>query len=339
MEIIVGGNCLKNCVTRRYQKQEYFDLVPSVLDRVIRNWSVTRVSLIEAYRNKESFGDMDVLYSTDDNKPFTVETVKSLFPESKEIVRNTNVISFEYKELQIDLIHVPAESFNYALAYFKFSDLGNLIGRIAHRFGLKHGHLGLFLPIRDESNNDNVIGEVLITRNYSDALMFFDLDPNRFHRAFDTLEEIYEFVLTSKWFHPDSYDLAELSHMHRTRDKKRTTYQGFLEYIKGYSGNFIPRRTDKTFYMEMIFDAFPYAYNQYSDMMKEMTFKKVVKEKFNGDMVSSLTGLQSKELGEFMKHLKTLFWFKPENVVYSTQRQIEERIVCHYKKWMEVNAL
>jgi hypothetical protein len=105
----MGGNALKNCVTRRYQKQEYFDLVPTILNRTIQSDKVQSICLIESYRTKESFGDMDMVYCTYADKPLTIESVKSLFPESKEIVRNTNVISFEFNELQIDLIHVDRE--------------------------------------------------------------------------------------------------------------------------------------------------------------------------------------------------------------------------------------
>lgn len=329
----MGGNCIKNAHTRRYDADEYYSLCDDVIRKISfgdNTW--LSVEVIPSYRNKESFGDMDILYSTFTEKPFTKNKIHEMFPESKEIVVNTNVTSFEYEEFQIDLIHVRNDIIDYALNYFSFSDLGNLIGRIAHRFGLKHGHNGLFLPLRD---GDNKFAEILLTDDYSTALKFLDLDPNRFKQGFDDLEDMFEYVTSSKWFHPDSYDLAELSHMHRTRDRKRVTYQKFLEYIKDWSGEVIPRRPNKQDYMEEIFDFFPGAREQFRQVMADLAMKKMAKEKFNGDVVSEITGLVDRELGEFMKTLRNLFWFRPENLIYSTDSQIRERIEAHFKKWTE----
>ena len=326
----MGGNCLKNCYTRRFEADEYFSLYRHFHTRFFAVTEMQWSDLIPAYRNKKSFGDMDIIYATYDDMPLDVETIRLVYPDSKEIFRNTNVISLEYNEIQVDLIHIKAEYYDYALDFYAYNDLGNLIGRIAHRFGLKHGHMGLYLPLRD---GDNLFHSILLTRDYSHALEFLDLSPNRFYEGFDDLPDMFEYVTSSKWFHPSSYDLAELSHMHRTRDKKRQTYQEFLKYISSYSGEVIDRPKDKSEYLEMIFDAFPNAYSEYVDVMKNISMKKIAKEKFNGQIVSGVTGLQHKELGEFMKYIKSLFWFRDENVVYFTQTQIEDRIAAHFTNW------
>lgn len=97
----MGGNALKNCYTRRYSSNEYHNLKRQVLTKLIhKNSFVILAKVIPVYRNKESFGDMDILYSTIDNNPLTIEDVKHAFPFTKEIVRNTDCISFEHNELQ-----------------------------------------------------------------------------------------------------------------------------------------------------------------------------------------------------------------------------------------------
>lgn len=327
----MGGNCIKNPYIRRYNTDEYFKLCDDVIRKISfgdNTW--LSVEVIPSYRNKESFGDMDILYSTFTERPFTKNKIQEMFPDTKEIVVNTNVTSFEYKEFQIDLIHVSNDIVDYAVNYFSFSDLGNLIGRIAHRFGLKHGHKGLFLPLRD---GDNKFAEILLTDDYSTALKFLDLDPVKFKQGFDDLEDIFQYVTSSKWFHPDSYDLAERSHMHRTRDKKRVTYQKFLEHIKNWQGEVIPINRNKQEYLEQIFDFFPGTQQQFKEKMAEISMNRIYKEKFNGILVSKITDLREKELGEFMKSLRNLFWFRPENIVYSTDLQIEQRIQQHFKKF------
>jgi DNA polymerase/3'-5' exonuclease PolX len=107
--------------------------------------------LYSVYNNKESFGDMDILYSTYDNKSINKNAFNFIFAPT-EIVQNTNVISLDYKQLQIDFIHIKEDEFDYALNYFGNNDLGNLIGKIARQFVLKHGHNGLILPLRDGNN-------------------------------------------------------------------------------------------------------------------------------------------------------------------------------------------
>lgn len=42
------------------------------------------------------------------------------------------------------------EHFNTSLEYLNWNDLGNLIGRIAHKFGLKYGHKGLLYIIKND---------------------------------------------------------------------------------------------------------------------------------------------------------------------------------------------
>ena len=63
-----------------------------------------RADVIYAYLSKESFGDVDIVYSTTDDEPFSVESLQQEFNPSR-VVRNGEVTSFDYKELQVDLIH------------------------------------------------------------------------------------------------------------------------------------------------------------------------------------------------------------------------------------------
>ena len=63
----MGGNALKNTETRRYERDEYFALVETVLARLrsLPSFRERRMAAIPAYGTKESFGDMDVLVASD----------------------------------------------------------------------------------------------------------------------------------------------------------------------------------------------------------------------------------------------------------------------------------
>jgi hypothetical protein len=113
----MGGNALTEGLTRRHNASEYFDKIGQVINHMQYANGILRSQLIESYRSKASFGDADILYSTYDNKPFSTDAVRKIFPESKEISRNSSVISFEY-----DYFILPVTIFH--------KDLSNLGSRL-----------------------------------------------------------------------------------------------------------------------------------------------------------------------------------------------------------------
>lgn len=65
----MGGNALKNIETRRYQAEEYFRVAEKAINTLTNNYDLERVELIRSYREKESFGDADILYTTINDEP------------------------------------------------------------------------------------------------------------------------------------------------------------------------------------------------------------------------------------------------------------------------------
>lgn len=320
----MGGNALKNTPTRRYSKEEYEVIYDKVMEGMIKlNKRVGAARDIQAYKTKESFGDMDILYTTWDETPLNVEEVKEVFSPN-EIVRNTNVISFNCEELQVDLIHSKLYDYKYAHNYFAWNDLGNLIGRLAHQFGLKHGHKGLMFPIREA---DQVFAEITISMDHNKVLRFLDLDVDVYNAGFDTLEDIFKFVSKSKYFNPEFYKLENLNHVARIRDRKRSTYNLFLEYCETLENTFWKPEKDDTKYVEKVFDFFPEALPKYQETMRDVALLRYARTKFNGTIVGELTGLENKQLGMFMQHLRGLFWFDIHTIVHLPQALIEKKIL------------
>jgi len=314
----MGGNALKNIETRRYVRDEYERIAKAVLEKLNPVRCIDRAIDIPAYRTKETFGDLDILYSTNTDTPLSVEQIEAVFSPD-EIVRNTNVISFNYEELQVDLIHSPRNCFDYALSYFSWNDTGNLIGRIAHKFGVKHGHAGLIFPVRE---SDQVIAEIVLTTDHDLALTWLGFDAGVFNAGFDSLDQIFNFVTSNPFYNPEFYKLENLNNIARTRDTKRSTYSSFLEHGRTMTGTFWTPVSDKTWYAESMFRRFPEATKQFKEAMQQLAFMRQARTKFNGDIVSDLTGLTGKPLGEFMRHLKTSFWLTPEMVVFQSTARI-----------------
>lgn len=320
----MGGNIFGT--TRRYQADEYFKLVDEVC-AVFKNTDVrwNEFEVIPAYSEKESFGDLDILYSTTDDIPLDVKHFSSMF-DTDQVSRNSNVTSIAYKEFQIDFIHMGQDNFDYSLAYHSWNDLGNLTGKLARYFGLKHGHAGLVLPMRD---GDNKFDEILLTLDHDRFLKFVGLDSDVFNSGFDNLQQIFEYVATSPYYNPEWYKLENISSVGRIRDRKRDTYRKFLEFNKTQTGTYPERLADKSDALEHIFKAFPEALPEFNKKMCELALLKLAKEKFNGDLVSEITGFTDKDLGNFMKHLRKDFYFKSEVVAYLSDEKIRSLIIKH----------
>ena len=332
----MGGNALKTAKTRRYDRDEFFDTWAKIYRIFVNQGTICRgVELIPAYETKESFGDMDILidvYSFP-KQNFTNEFLKQKFGAT-EIVRNGDVISFDFDEIQVDLIFT--ETFEYSLCYFSFNDLGNLIGRLAHKFGLKHGHDGLSLPIRDESH---VYKTYSITTDHDETLRFLDLDVSTYKKGFKTLEDIFLYVSSSKYFRPEIYLFENLNNIQRTRDRKRSTYNAFLEWCKTRTFEEKKWYTSKTEALNYAIEYFDNEHggtlfrDMYERTFQEIAARKYITTKFNGEIVMEVTNLSGKALGEFMKHLKTNTPFKYDSFVMThTDEQLKDHIRYEFLK-------
>lgn len=300
----MGGNALKNTFTRRYEKGEYFILVNEVLSALKILFPNVRAEVIKAYGRKESFGDMDVLIESDHLPNNWSQYVIDYF-KSNESYKNGDVFSFDYKEFQIDLIKSKSESFDFSATYFSYNDLGNLMGRIAHKMGLKFGHQGLLYVLRE---GDKVIKEIVLSTSVDEVLAFLGYDFSRHQQGFETLEEVFDFAVSTPYFNPEIYLLDNLNHRSRIRDAKRKTYNEFLLWLQSDAYlkkervpfNFNP---DKQYYKSLILDSFPKALPFIEEALAEYKQTLAFRQRFNGNLVREITGLEGKELGEFIQRI------------------------------------
>jgi len=315
----VGGNALKKTFTRRYEKEEFYDIELEIQEK-LNNLGV-HCRPIKAYSDKQSFGDLDILVLYDDNIDF-MEVVDYFNPN--EVYKNGKVISFDYKEFQIDMIITNKEFYEFSSVYYSYNDLGNLMGRIAHKLGTKYGHEGLTYTYRDENNN--ILGNVLLTQSPRQAFDILGYSYDRFLKGFLNLEEIFEYVASSKYFNPDIFILDNRNNAARTRDRKRPTYTAFLEFCENTNFDTVFKyNKDKSVYMNWIQDEFPHFMPAIEVIQEKENTRKLFKEKFNGEIVNSLTGLQGKELGAFMCSFRKQY--QDDEIIESPQDELNNAIV------------
>lgn len=317
----MGGKAL-SVESVRLSASRYHCFEAELLTRIRQLLPGRRIEAILAYSSKASFGDMDVLIEGGQGfDPIAVGKALG----ATEIVRNGDVTSIGIEVddgvFQVDLIKIPAASFEFAVRYFAYNDMGNLLGRVAHKFGAKFGHLGLLYPLRDPSNSDHLIAEVMITTDFSTALTLLGYNATLYEERhasgqFQTLDDIFQYVVSSPYVNRDIYLLDNRNYKSRTRDAKRRTYTLFLDWLKTQQGlhaypwgapGSAERLTQRQSFLDVAFEAVPLFKQTYADAMEKHDQLKRVKRYFNGDMVSALTGLSGKELGVCMRRIRESF--------------------------------
>lgn len=312
----MGGNALA-IKSIRMSAADYDHTAQVCVDKLRLLYPQGKVAAIPSYRTKPDHGDLDLLIATAGYNPFDAAQALGAI----EVVRNGPVTSIgvpvrpdmpavEGNVFQVDLISIDEPSFSYAYGYFSFNDLGNLVGRTAHKAGLSHKHDGLYFFVRNE---DHKFRDIILTRDYEVALHFLGYDVAAFKRGFDTLEDIFKFVAGSEFFNRDIYLLENRNAQSRVRDRKRRTYMEFLKYCEAHPKlPAYPYPENKSYWIPRISEYFPGFQEEYDQALAEIAERQALKNKFNGEWVASITGLEGKELGELLKKFKESFGASPE---------------------------
>jgi hypothetical protein len=130
-------------------------------------------------------------------------------------------------------------------------------------------------------------------------------------KGFDTLEEIFEYVINSDNFDSEMFKFENLKGIDKKRNRKRGSYHLFLKYLEE---NNIQRKKyfnpDKSVYLTAIDFFFPEV--KLKDKLRELKEKDnlnmLISQKFNGNIVMSwLPNLKGKELGNAISKFKNQF--------------------------------
>jgi hypothetical protein len=342
----MGGNALKEYGARRVTAAEANDVsikVCAAIDEIFLEHGFDRKShQIEAYRQKADYGDLDIVVLEEAVRFIGFRQMAYLLEQKLGVTMpfyhhhpNAKNFSVGYPLgdgscLQIDLMFANASEYDFSCKYYSFNDLGNLMTIIAKRMDkIKFGHAGLSSVFKE---NGHIIGTVIFTQDFDAALRFLGYDPERHRAGFDTLEDIYQFAASSPYFSSDIYLLENRNHDARMRDRKRSTYSGFLKWIAETD---LPQYQwpEKGDWVQKAMQAFPDAALQLQQMTEAERKRKEVRLVFNGQKVATLTGLSSDPLGLFMesfkKHVgeKTFFDF----ILDQSREDLDKKILAFYE--------
>lgn len=315
----MGGLALKHLNVQRIPAHQYVDLAAKVQQRFTTLFG-QRPDVVPSYAQKPDFGDCDMIVTSAELPELWREGLAAA-SSSRGWLSNGDVTSMEIENVQFDFINVPRHARDLAYVYFAYNDLGNLVGRIAHKIGFKYGHLGFQKVLRD---GDHVYAVVDTTLDVADVFDFLGYDYARWQQGFETLDDIFQFAASTKYFNPDIYLLHNRNAVSRVRDAKRKTYMEFLQWCENTTGlTRWPWHTDSdmkaddwSVHLARARERWPEFAKRVDEQVAEHAKYLDLKTRWNGDNVKLWTGLSGKPLGEFMAEMKNRpnFALAAENV-------------------------
>jgi hypothetical protein len=193
---------------------------------------------------------------------------------------------------------------------------------------LKYRPDGLYAIIFNKSQSRK-LGEILLTKDFNKMFDFLGLKAEQKYKGFDSLKEIYDWIISCKFFKPQIFFLENLNQSDRKRNKKRPTFNKFLEYIKdlqfdkNLTNNISPNLIDESF-PEVNF------LKQINELKLKDKENLELKTKFNGRLVMEWTGLKGVELGKAITEFKKIAndkWFEENSA---------DEIKINFKVWFNL---
>ncbi|KAI8900942.1 hypothetical protein BC833DRAFT_579770 [Globomyces pollinis-pini] len=307
----MGGNALKDCIINRIPRDKYTEIIEYLTP--ILNEYYSDVKVPKCFPEKADFGDVDFLVVQDSTKqeldPITHPSILS-----KGVSINGNIMSFEYREAQIDIIAIP--NMAWSQMFYDWLDFGMIIGILARAYGYQFSPKGLSVLVSgQESDSEMKInpshGEFIplfLTSDPVVALKYFGFDADRYAKGFTSMEECFLFFQSSPKFKRSIFDSKKKLDMHA----HRPMYKKMVEWLRDQDtevlADFDQLSLSKTYGLTLSeLKTILITFNQlhaYEQLIKQQQRVKLLKSKYNGKIVEQITSYTGKDLGTFIKNFK-----------------------------------
>lgn len=298
----MGGNALKEThglESKRMNLIQYNDLKENV-SKFLDNMDVN-YRHVNSYHNKSDFGDLDVVVSRENNAVDLIRNYLRIggLPMTDEFrePQNVDIVSTLVDQHQIDFIFVNPEQLESASTYYSYNDIWNLLGKVIKTHDYKLGWQGLLYTYR---NGNHFKEDIVLTHDLMVALEVMGLSVERYKQGFDTYEDMFDFVITCKAFDASKFAFENLNHRNRVRDKKRKTYNLFLNYVEGkvYPE---PEALIKPV------DKFPFLADEIKKRDDSFIDKNKAKSIINGDIIRAITGKEGQDIKYILHTFRTMY--------------------------------
>lgn len=261
------------------------------------------------YATKPDFGDLDVVVdaaAVDElggREAFHAAIINDLGVTRAK--QTGHVWATVYRDFQVDYFFRSSELFEAAYHYLSFNDLGNILGKMCKRLGLKYGEDGLSYVFRRASQPSHK-ATIPVSRDWPRILYFLGLDVACWDEGFASLEEMFAWVIRSPWFSVTPYvDRAATTERRVARRKTIATFVDWL-HAEGVDKR-CAYRSEPHAYVADIAVAFPEAGLSEAVAAEHAAEADMnaLRQKFSGELVRAWTGLDGKPLGELIRRIRT----------------------------------
>lgn len=148
-----------------------------------------------------------------------------------------------YIQLDLHVCSTP-ENFHWELFHQAHGDLWNIFGGMIRPYGLIVNHIGLYLYLAGVEGISKDQRTLQLTTSPSLVLKFLDLDEDRYWTPFDSLDAMFVYAASCRFYNPKTYRGREdLKSNDRQRMKKRPIFKKWYDvYLQEHKGD-TPGRT------------------------------------------------------------------------------------------------
>jgi len=317
----MGGKALKVNTVRKNTDELYH-----IFNDIKKYLYEYDIFMTKFYRDKNDHGDLDILIKTDN--------IKNIFDiankvKDNEISVNGNTITFDYNNFQIDFICIDDDIWEISKVFFSYDPVGNLLGKIAHGFGLKYGFNGLVY----KSIGKRSIKVITLTKDPYTIFNFLGYDFNEFKKGFNSLKDIFNYVINGKYYDKDLFKPENLKNYDRKRSLKRKSFREFLIFSINTKSKY-KFSGDYTDYIDSVFPGFKEKIQQHiklEDFQVENNkkFKKLINNNFKNNPLL-------KDIIFYYKKSKSNFYDFINDNDYS---KILHDFNLFYRNYLELNRM
>jgi hypothetical protein len=181
---------------------------------------------------KADFGDVDTLVQTP-RDGFTWQKVASSLNARKSAVNGVThsfaVPIDDHNFAQVDVHVCPAGFIEWECLQGAYGDLWQIVGRFLRPLGLTATNRGLYLRVPEVEEQNRNRSMIYLTHDVSKTLDFLGLNEEQYRRGFGSMEDLYSWCASGKFFYVNASRPLTSNSNDRQRMRKREMFRKFSD--------------------------------------------------------------------------------------------------------------
>lgn len=328
----MGGKAIKKVIVSRIKLDNYNLIKKDIFNKLSE---YIKLNFLREVPNKIDFGDLDIIYKANEKIDLRKLIIDIYNPE--EIVINGTVMSISYYFKSLDEYYqvdfIKCQNLEMSYFFFSYGDVGGIIGTITKFYGISFGE-GLFCNISKETielhhKNDmeNFCNfKIELITDPKEICTYLNLDYEKWCVGFESKEEIFNWIISSSWFHKDIF--INLNHHRNHQKNTRPLYKEFNDYIFDESrllSNNELKKENKQFEAIVYFNKIKLLDN----FIIQHKIDNERKNKFNGRKFMKY-GYEGKNIGNIMNQFKKYIQGNNNEDIFNNNEDI-------FNNWLDTN--